>query len=102
MLKKFIICVVMIMSMMTDCFAEEEYTESSLSNSVNDFGWKYFSTLDKSENIFYSPYSIATALTVVANGAEGQTQEEMLNALFISSLEAVNSSYTSLQLQHRC
>ncbi|MBR2180210.1 MAG: hypothetical protein IJ862_07455 [Selenomonadaceae bacterium] len=60
---------------------------------MNNFGWKYFNTLNKDENIFYSPYSIATALTIVANGAEKQTQEEMLKTLSISSLEDVNLSY---------
>ena len=93
MLKKFMICVVMIMSMVSGCFAEEDSSELKLSESINDFGWKYFSTLNKDENIFYSPYSIATALSVTANGAEGQTQEEMLTTLSISSLEGVNSSY---------
>ena len=93
MLKKFIICVVIIMSMMSGCFAEEDNTESRLSDSVNEFGWKYFGTLNKDENIFYSPYSISTALTVVSNGAEGATQQEMLKTLSIDSLEGVNSSY---------
>lgn len=93
MFRKLLICVVMIMSMMSGCSAEEEATTVNLSESVNDFGWKYFRTLNKDENIFYSPYSIATALTIVANGAEKQTQEEMLKVLSISSLEDVNLSY---------
>ena len=93
MFKKFIICVVMIVVMMSTCFAEEGNIKANLSNSVNEFGWKYFNTLDKDKNIFYSPYSIATALTIVANGAEGRTQEEMLKALSINSLQDVNSSY---------
>ena len=93
MLKKIILCVVMIMTAMSGCSAEEKYLTVNLSDSVNGFGWKYFDTLDKDKNIFYSPYSIATALTVVANGAESQTQKEMLQALSITSLEDINLSY---------
>ena len=93
MLKKIILCVVMMMTAMSGCSAEEKYLTVNLSDSVNGFGWKYFDTLDKDKNIFYSPYSIATALTVVANGAESQTQKEMLQALSITSIEDINLSY---------
>ena len=89
MFRKVLICVVMILTMMTGCSAEEGH----LTKSINEFGWKYFSTLNKDENILYSPYSIATALTIVANGAQSHTQDEMLKVLSISSLEDMNLSY---------
>ena len=89
MFRKVLICVVMILTMMTGCSAEEGH----LTKSINEFGWKYFSTLNKDENILYSPYSIATALTIVTNGAQSHTQDEMLKVLSISSLEDMNLSY---------
>ena len=66
-------------------------------DKVNHFNWNYFSTLDKNGNIFFSPYSITTALSVVANGAEGQTLDEILKVLSTDSLDKLNSSYSHLR-----
>ena len=94
MLKKFIACAILLVSMCTSmCFAEN----SQSSNAVDSFTWKYFSTLNKDDNIFYSPYSLTTALSVVANGSEGQTQSEILDALSSNSLDDLNSFYKSFQ-----
>ena len=93
MIKRVLACIMSIFSFTSICFAES----NPLANSVDDFNWKYFNTLDKNENIFYSPYSITTALSIVANGAEGNTQQEMLQALSISSLEDMNLLYENFQ-----
>ena len=90
MFKRMLLCTLLLSSIgMSATFAEEP----QLANSVDDFSWKYFKTLNKDENIFYSPYSIGTALNIVANGAEGQTCGEMLQVLSIDSLEDINRSY---------
>ena len=44
--------------------------------AINNFGWKYFKRLNRSENIFYSPYSIVAALSIAANGAIKATRRE--------------------------
>ena len=50
------------------------------------------------DNIFISPFSISTALTMTTNGADGETLEQMRNALRINNLEIndVNGSYQEL------
>lgn len=70
---------------------------AALSTSVNGFSWKYFRTLNHSENIFYSPYSIAAALSLVANGATGETQREILTALNADSLETLNDGFKNFR-----
>jgi len=48
-------------------------------NANNQFALDLYSKLDESEqgNIFYSPYSISTALAMTYEGAKGQTANEM-------------------------
>ena len=65
----------------------------NLSTSVNEFCWKYFTTLKRDENILYSPYGIHAALSILANGASGDTQREILNVLGTDNLEALNDAH---------
>ncbi len=59
----------------------------------DDFCWKYFATLNRNENIFYSPYGINAALSILANGASGDTRQEILNALAANNVEALNDAH---------
>lgn len=63
-----------------------------LSKSVNAFCWKYFATLDRKDNIVYSPYGIHTALSILANGASGDTRKEILAVLGTDDLEGLNDA----------
>ena len=67
--------------------------QAKLSDSVNNFSWKYFNTLDRKENIFYSPYSLTATLSIVANGATEKTQQEILSALNVDSVETLNADF---------
>jgi serpin B len=50
-------------------------------------------------NLFYSPYSIATALSMVYAGAEGETQTEMAQALSFSLPEpALHAAFNATDL----
>ena len=71
--------------------------EAKLSDSVNNFGWKYFQTQGKEENIFYSPYSLCAALSIVANGATGDTRKEILSALDAESIDDLNGNFKNFR-----
>lgn len=78
------------------CAAEEPINiepARNLSTSVDEFCWKYFATLNRNENIFYSPYGINAALSILANGATGDTLKELLNALKVDNLENLNDGH---------
>lgn len=79
----------------TACAADTRAVKisNSLSKNVNAFNWNYFSKLDKNKNIFYSPYSISAALSIVANGATGKTQKEILTALNSKSIGKLNDDF---------
>lgn len=52
--------------------------------------------LDAESNWSVSPYSIRLCLAMLANGAKGETQQELLNALHIDDLDAFNQSVKEL------
>ena len=71
-------------------------------NSANiEFGFDVFKKIHEKaqeENIFISPLSIATALSMTVNGAEGQTKADMQSTMHINSLELqqINEAYKTL------
>ncbi len=70
--------------------AETGVIDAELVSAKNEFGFKVLSTLVSSapqENVFISPYSIATALTMTYNGAAGSTRTAMGATLGVGNLE---------------
>ncbi|AFZ00118.1 serpin family protein [Calothrix sp. PCC 6303] len=66
------------------------------------FGFKLFSEINqenKEENIFISPSSVAIALAMTYNGAQGKTQQAMVKALELQglNLQQINSSNAALK-----
>jgi serpin B len=58
----------------------------SIGNSINIFAFKTYSILsNESGNLFFSPFSVHAALSMMAEGANGSTLEEMDNALALST-----------------
>ncbi|NYB74185.1 hypothetical protein HZF24_08515 [Sedimentibacter hydroxybenzoicus DSM 7310] len=56
--------------------------DSKLNQAILDFTWKMFKESSKNKgNMMISPTSVYFALAMTANGAEGETKEEMLRAL---------------------
>lgn len=84
-----------------DISRELTKVETDLVESDNAFGLELFKRLSASDpdsNIFMSPLSVAMALGMAYNGADGTTQEAMQSTLGLSglSLEEINASYQSL------
>ncbi len=67
----------------------------ALSAPINSFGIDLFKRLHADEpesNIFISPLSISSALTMTANGASGETQSQMLEALKLENQPLANTN----------
>ena len=86
-------------------------TETELASQGADFAFRFFRAVDKSllenaglpqeerdEPLFVSPLSASFALSMLANGAEGETLQELTDALGFSgySMEEVNAYYKKL------
>lgn len=73
----------------------------ALAEPNNAFGLELFRALHDAQpggNLFISPLSITSALTMTANGAKGNTLEEMQQTLKIDqlALEQVNTDYQNM------
>jgi serpin B len=96
----------------------ENDTEQSLSeadiekvsNSANKFGIDIFSSIEKeirknqdsnTKNIFISPYSIFTALSMTNNGASGNLREGMSDVLHIKDYEIESVNKALVQINKR-
>lgn len=75
--------------------------DAKITEADNRFGLDLFQRLvadDPEENIFISPVSIATALAMAANGADGNTLDQIYQTLGFDSLDqtAINQSFKQL------
>jgi serpin B len=72
-----------------------------LANYNNEFGFDIFKKIHikhLDENVFISPFSISTALSMAVNGAVGVTKDEMMNILHYHNwnLDSLNTTYKNL------
>lgn len=66
------------------------------------FGFNLFNEIRQTENdnnIFISPFSVSVALVMLLNGASGETEQSMTDALQLQSIdsETINTGYAELQ-----
>ena len=66
------------------------------------FGFNLFNEIRKTENnknIFISPFSVSVALVMTLNGASGETEQSMTDALQLQGIdpETINTGYATLQ-----
>jgi serpin B len=71
---------------------------ASLSQGNNGFAFRLYSLADKpGKNLFYSPYSISTAMSMVYGGAKGNTATQIAKALsFSSDQTAQHAAYKAI------
>jgi len=64
-------------------------------NGNNKFAFELYSQLSKSENgnVFYSPYSIFSALAMTYEGARGKTAEEMKSVFHFPELDILRPNF---------
>ena len=74
---------------------------SALASSVNTLNWALFDSAAGAGNLFYSPYSIASALLLADLGADGNTRQQMESVLGVSSLDTVLNQYNSYRNQRQ-
>lgn len=82
-------------------FTRQQFTRvmgsaTPASRDNRDFAWNLNSEMPSDKNYMFSPLSIKAALAMAANGAEGETQREILDALGIDDLEVFNESMRAL------
>jgi serpin B len=68
---------------------------TSTATGFENFGYKLYSTVSQSkngENVFLSPASIALAMSMCTVGAQGNTLQQMLNALEASTTEQLTQT----------
>jgi len=85
---KYILILLLLTGYETVCGATEKTAESKktdeqiIAQANNEFALSLFTELRAKEgNLFFSPYSISTALAMTYVGARGQTETQMANAL---------------------
>lgn len=93
----FAVLFLIIFAINSAAFAAPRADFAEVSKTVNNFNWNYFSKLDKDKNIFYSPYSLAAALSVLSNGAKGYTQKEILKVLSAKKVETLNEGFQNFR-----
>ena len=96
-MKKFLLAIIFLMSFSSaSCSAEKNIDPSAakdLSVSVEKFCWKYFALRETDKNFFYSPYGIHAVLSILANGASGETRKDILDVLEVASVETLNAGH---------
>lgn len=77
---------------------EENPIEDEFNNSINSFACNTASQIlkDKNENIMYSPLSLYYALAIVANGSEGETENELFDLLNVSDKDYLSQQCGNL------
>lgn len=63
-----------------------------LKEAVNSFNWKLYETLPEDENIFYSPFSLESAIALSGLAAKGDTADGIYKALSIKEPEGFKAA----------
>ena len=74
----------------------------TLSKGVNQFSYALYDGLENGKNLCISPYSIVSALSMLDNGADGNTKKEIEKALGIEDITVQNQvlqKYADIQKQ---
>lgn len=78
--------------------------DSEVSTANTRFGFDLFREIwktDQNQNVFISPFSVSTALTMTLNGASGETEQAMTDTLQLQDIgnDGINNSFSQLLQQ---
>ena len=62
----------------------------------NEFAFDLYKKLDSENNLFYSPYSISSALAMTYEGAKGQTAEEMKSVFHFPENNVLRPNFAAI------
>ena len=68
-------------------FAEEYKKETMFSEGVNQLASDIYGEMETEENVFFSPYSISVALSMLNLEAEGETKAQIEDMLGIEDMD---------------
>ncbi len=69
-----------------------ENKQGDLVAANNQFAFDLYPQLDKGDNLFYSPYSISSAMAIAYEGAKGETANEIKSALHFPEITALRNN----------
>ncbi|MGN0654049.1 MAG: serpin family protein, partial [Oscillospiraceae bacterium] len=75
---------------------KNDYSDYTAADSVNRLGFMLYDKLQSEDNVFFSPYSIDIALSMLENGANGNTKTELDELLSLSDSEKRNSEFSAI------
>ncbi|GEM_PF-6378550 len=71
------------------------------SRSVNDFGFRLFSSMEKDGNVIISPYGVHTLFLLAYSGAEGEAKKEIREVLSLPDFSEKKLKNVSLRVFER-
>ena len=73
-----------------------DYSDYTAADSVNRLGFMLYDKLQSDDNVFFSPYSIDIALSMLENGAKGNTKAELDELLSLSDRDERNAEFSAI------
>lgn len=74
----------------SNVFAEEYKKETMFSDGVNQLASNIYGEMEKEDNVFFSPYSISVALSMLNLEADGETKAQIEQVLGIEDMDEWN------------
>ena len=75
--------------------------QHAMADGVNQLNWTLFDAMHGKNNLFYSPYSIESALALADAGAGGNTKKQMESVMGVSNLDDFLKDYNAYRTKEQ-